>query len=82
MSGDGTETLTPGGLTLSHIKASEKNPIARLTVGYWNDRPGHEAMVALINPIGQQLALYVSAGEKARFIAETRAALAAWEKMP
>lgn len=60
------------------VRASEKNPIARLTIGWV---PGQtESMVQLTSPIAQHIAFYVSNDRKPEFIAELRAALDAWEK--
>lgn len=64
------------------VHASEKNPLAGLTIGFWAERPGQESLVQLTNPIAQRLAFYVSDAEKKRFITELRAALTAWESAP
>lgn len=60
----------------------QKDSIARLTIGYWCDKPKQESMVQLTNPIGQHVAFYVQDDEKKRFIDEMRKLLAAWEVSP
>jgi hypothetical protein len=64
------------------VHASPKNPLAGLTIGFWAEKPSQESLVQLTNPIAQRLMFYVSDVEKARFIAELRAALTAWESSP
>ena len=62
------------------VRASEKNPIARLTFGFWADRAATDTMVQVTNPIAQHLAFYVREEEKTRFIKELRAVLDTWER--
>jgi hypothetical protein len=76
-----TQAQTPTNVVVTHVH-ERKASIARLSLGYWTDRPGSETLVQLTNPIGQHIALYVHANEKARFIDEVRKMLAAWEKSP
>lgn len=69
-----------------HVRANEKNTIAKLTIAFYVEKPKHiekpEALFQLTNPVGQTCCMYVSADDKARVIAEMRAALTAWEKAP
>lgn len=69
-------------IAVRDIRASDKNPIARVTLGFWKDKPGQASMVQLTNPIAQHLAFYVEADRKAAFISDLRAALNEWEKTP
>lgn len=61
---------------------SQKDSIARFTLGYWVDAPKRESMLQLTNPIGQHVAFYVHDDEKKRVIDEMRAMLTAWEAQP
>lgn len=76
------DAKTVGTLATVSVPASERNPIAKVTVAFMKDKPEFETLVQLTNPIGQVCTLYVMPSEKKRVIASMRAALDAWEKAP